>query len=319
MHLSFSVTLCGALRVSSTPTHYHIQSDAKSTTIQLEPDIGNAAWGDIEQVGTELLSSVNQKNSSAWLIDLSRLDYMGSALVALLVRIWKAVQSGGGKVVVVCGEGMPRDVINLAGLDKVWTISRTPEDGYRTLGVRAPTTAGAAAAATARPAPADEFPILGVLSIVAALVAGGVLAAIISRMGIEPNLARLGMFGSAGIAVALGMLSFVREKSWGRGLGMFALLAGVAVGAAGYAQQKRDHPAEEPERPASVGQPEASALPNGASAPADSVSDEGETLPDSTTSGEDSSSAESAQSPDPATTTDSPTTDNADRGEPESE
>lgn len=294
--------------MSATPTHYQIQSDARSTTIRFEPAIGNAAWGDIEDVGTELLSDVTQKNSSAWLIDLSRLDYMGSALVALLVRIWKAVQAGGGRIVVVCGNGMPRDVINLAGLDKVWTISPTTEAGYRTLGVPAPVSAGA----TAQPAPAGEFPILGVLSMVAAVMAGGILVAVISETGIEPNLARLGMFGGAGIAVALGMLSFIREKSWGRGLGTIALLAGVAVGAAGYAQQKRDHPAELPRDAASLGQPEASALPNGASAPAEAGSEERASPADSTTSGEKSTTEESVQS---STDSDSPPTDSAGRDE----
>src|SRR5690606_14590897 len=103
--------------------------------LRLDPEMGSAAWGDIDRVGNELIANVNGQGSPAWLIDLSRLEYMGSALVALVVRVWKAVNSGGGKVVVVCGGGMPQEVLRLAGLDKVWTITSTYEDGLRKLGV----------------------------------------------------------------------------------------------------------------------------------------------------------------------------------------
>lgn len=243
------------MTLSATTDHYEITSDAKSTTIRLQPVIGNAAWGDIEQVSTELLESVNQKKASAWLVDLSQLEFMGSALVALLVRIWKAVQAGGGKVVVVCGEGMPREVIRLAGLDRVWMLSETVEDGYKTLGVRPPVPAEGAGAQPASAPAADGFPILGVLSFVAAFAAGVALALVLGRAEIEQNLAQLGMFGGAGIAVALGLLSFHKETSWGRGLGCVGLLAGIFIGVVGY-RQRPENPDRALDRQSTESQPD---------------------------------------------------------------
>ena len=316
--------------MSVTPIHYQIQSDSKSTNIQFHPDIGNAAWGDIEQVGTELLTSVNERESSAWIIDLSQLDYMGSALVALLVRVWKAVQANNGKIVVVCGDGMPREVIKLAGLDSVWTISNTTADAYKTLGVRAPAPPADGTATPgpgSTPEPVSEFPILGVLSTVAALAAGGVLALVLSPTEIDPSLAQLGMFGSAGIAVAFGFLSLFKESSWGRGLGFVALLTGIAVGAMGYMNQSEVvaapgiQGAEEPATPEEQPVPTIDTPVEPESADDDGMEDsptsEARAVP--ADSSEDTSANQTTPSQEDATAEDQPTADDADTDEPEAE
>src|SRR5687768_9564630 len=76
---------------------YRLEIARSHAVLRLEPMMGQAAWGDIDRVGTEVLANVNGQKNGSWLIDLSGLEYMGSALVALVVRVWKAVQTSGGK------------------------------------------------------------------------------------------------------------------------------------------------------------------------------------------------------------------------------
>ena len=64
------------------------------------------------------------------------MNYMGSAIVALIVRVWKVVQAKGGKMVVLCPNPAVLEVIQLAGLDKVWTIASEPEAASKKLGLR---------------------------------------------------------------------------------------------------------------------------------------------------------------------------------------
>lgn len=213
---------------------YRLEIARSHAVLRLEPLMGQAAWGDIDRVGTEVLASVNGRKNGAWLIDLSGLEYMGSALVALVVRIWKAVQSSGGRTVVVCGQGMPQEVLKLAGLDKVWTITPTYEEGLKRLGV-----SPAAAALTkdgGAEAPAGGFPLLGVLALVGALAAGGVVAALLARTPIERDLALAGLFGGGGAAAMLGLAALIRERSWGRLLGLLSAAAGIACAVFGYMQ-----------------------------------------------------------------------------------
>jgi anti-anti-sigma factor len=213
---------------------YRLEIARSHAVLRLEPTMGQAAWGDIDRVGTEVLANVNGQKNGAWLIDLSGLEYMGSALVALVVRIWKAVQTSGGKSVVVCGQGMPQEVLKLAGLDKVWTITQSYEEGLKRLGV-SPASATAVAAAGGDAA-ASGFPLLGVLALVGALAAGGVLGAVLAQTPIQRDLALAGLFGGGGVAAMLGLAALIRERSWGRILGLLSAAAGIACAVFGYMQ-----------------------------------------------------------------------------------
>ncbi len=213
---------------------YRLEVARSHAVLRLDPAMGKAAWGDIDRVGKEVLANVDGQKKPAWLIDLSGLEYMGSALVALVVRIWKAVQTAGGKTVVVCGQGMPQEVLRLAGLDKVWTITPTYEEGLKRLGV-SPASATATPAGVDPPA-ASGFPLLGVLAFVGALVAAGVLAALLTNQPMKRDLVVAGLFGGGVVAAVLGLISLIRERSWGRVLGLLSAIAGIAVAVFGYMQ-----------------------------------------------------------------------------------
>jgi len=203
--------------------------------LRLDPEMGSAAWGDIDRVGNELIASVNGQSTPAWLIDLSRLEYMGSALVALVVRVWKAVQNGGGKVVVVCGGGMPQEVLRLAGLDKVWTITTTYEDGLRKLGVAGPGGASGPMRGDVETG-AGAFPLLAVLSLICAVAAGIALALVLSGKSINRDLIVAGLLGGGVAAAVLGCVAVIKEFGWGRWLGAAAGIAGIIIAIAGYSK-----------------------------------------------------------------------------------
>lgn len=210
----------------TTPSQgYNLQISSSHAVLRLEPEIGRAAWGDIERVGNELISSVQEEKSPAWLIDLSELEYMGSALVALVVRLWKAVQTGGGKVVVVCGHGMPEEVLRLAGLDKVWTITSTYEDGLRQLGVRAPASSTAGG---------GTFFVPAVLGLLLAITGGVVLGMLLGGQQLDRKIVLGGVMGGGGLAVLFGLFALIRGRAWGRALGGLAALAGIAVAVFGF-------------------------------------------------------------------------------------
>jgi hypothetical protein len=58
-------------------------------------------------------------------------------MVALIVRLYKTVNSRGGKMVVVNQHELVQEVLKLAGLTKLWTILPNRQEAYSSLGVRA--------------------------------------------------------------------------------------------------------------------------------------------------------------------------------------
>jgi anti-anti-sigma factor len=221
--------------VASVTQGYRLEMARSHAVLRLDPEMGSAAWGDIDRVGNELIASVNGQSSPAWLIDLSRLEYMGSALVALVVRVWKAVQNGGGKVVVVCGGGMPQEVLRLAGLDKVWTIVTTYEEGLRKLGVgMGGGSSGDGAVSNA--SDTATFPLLAVLSAICAVAAAISLGLVLSGRPVNRDLVVAGLLGGGVAAAVLGCVAVIKERGWGRPLGGIAALAGIGIAVAGYSK-----------------------------------------------------------------------------------
>ena len=73
----------------------HVVLDALRNPVRIDllghRDIAPALWADIERVGSEILSRIQPLTSPQLLVDLCALSYMGSAQVALVVRMFKPV------------------------------------------------------------------------------------------------------------------------------------------------------------------------------------------------------------------------------------
>ena len=120
---------------------YRFEEAETHCTVSLLPELNKVPWGDIDQIGTSLVDGMRSyaeakgKKSSAFLIDLTALNYMGSAMVALVVRLWKLVKEKNGKMAVVNSDATVLEVLRLSGLEDVWTIVETQEEGLKSLGM----------------------------------------------------------------------------------------------------------------------------------------------------------------------------------------
>lgn len=123
---------------------YDFQKYDQFIQLTLNPPLTEAPWGDIDDLGKNVLNELESFRTPSVLVDLTPLNYMGSAMVALIVRIWKATKAKSGQMVVLCGHPLVLKVISLAGLDKVWKIVPSPEAAYRELKVKAPVANGTA-------------------------------------------------------------------------------------------------------------------------------------------------------------------------------
>lgn len=127
--------------VETTETPYRFEEAETHCVVELMPELNKAPWGDIDSIGTALVERMRSfadgkgKRTGAFLVDLSPLNYMGSAMVALVVRLWKLVKEKNGKMVVVNKDPTVLEVLRLSGLEDVWTIVDSPEEGFKALGL----------------------------------------------------------------------------------------------------------------------------------------------------------------------------------------
>ncbi len=106
--------------------------------VTFHPRIAEGSWADVEKLGDEVTSEIEQRNLPICIIDLSPLNYMGSSLVAVIVRIWKEVKSNDGRMVVVVSHPIVKETLTLAGLDKIWSLYGDMDSACQAIGVPSP-------------------------------------------------------------------------------------------------------------------------------------------------------------------------------------
>ncbi len=104
------------------------------SVIAFPAELSMAHMEEVREAGLKIIEQLATVKNPACIVDLSALDYMGSSLVASIVRIWKTVKAQDGKMVVVASNEKIRDVLKATGLAKVWTIVNTFEAGVHSLG-----------------------------------------------------------------------------------------------------------------------------------------------------------------------------------------
>ena len=100
----------------------------------LRPELNEVPWTDIERIGSGIVDRVAARGRPQVLVDLSELNHLGSALVALVVRIWKTAAEKGGRMVVVNRSSLVGEVLRISGLANKWTIVSDRGDALVALG-----------------------------------------------------------------------------------------------------------------------------------------------------------------------------------------
>jgi anti-anti-sigma factor len=120
--------------VTTTDAPYETALHKSHVAITIRPNLSDADWSEIKRAGDDILSQIHAHTPKRILVDLTPLDYMGSSLVALVVRCWKEARPHVQQFVVVSDSEVVREVLNLSGLAKMWDVVETREEAMDALG-----------------------------------------------------------------------------------------------------------------------------------------------------------------------------------------
>ncbi len=199
---------------------YTYETATGFSVITFDPCLAESKWGDIERVGTDLKTKLAEQKTPFCLLDLSKLEFMGSSVVALLVRVWKTVQERQGEMVVVNPNVITKEVLHIAGLSKLWTICDSRSEGELAL------------AKTFPPIEAGSQDI--VVSILSWIAVGMALVILAARQPLllDARTASIASLVACVVAIIAGLIASTRDKRNWRILSLLAVLVAACIGAA---------------------------------------------------------------------------------------
>ncbi len=218
--------------------------------VTLRPELNEVPWTDIERIGSGIVGRVSSQPKPRVLVDLTELNHMGSAMVALVVRIWKATTEQNGRMVVVNRSDLVAEVLQISGLANKWTIVPSRDDALREF--------GAASGFSTSAGPSSK------LGVVLLAIAGVLL--IIGGLGIADAAASGSVSGSLGrsttlwVATAIAFVSLIAGvvailrtagnlKLIAVVISTLAAVASIAGVGLALSRPAAQHPADEVARP----------------------------------------------------------------------
>ncbi|QDT38500.1 STAS domain-containing protein [Stratiformator vulcanicus] len=185
------------------------------------PELNDVQWADIEQIGDGIVKRIKSRARPKVVIDLGDLKYMGSAMVALLVRTWKAVDESRGRMAVCNVNGLVTEVLDLAGLREKWTFTSDRDSAIQSVGGSSSAASGSGSGGS------SMLPAIG--AIVSILIAVLGLLGVLGLVDLAPpvSLALLGLGGVAGII--FGVLAVASGGDLGKLIGGAAAAAAALV------------------------------------------------------------------------------------------
>lgn len=107
----------------------------------LDGDVTIVAFGEeFEHLGEDVMPTIAtivdeaaQAKVPKVLLDMSSVKFFGSSYIEVLYRLWKQMESRGGRFVISGLHPYCREVLQVTNLDKIWTIVADRDAGLAAL------------------------------------------------------------------------------------------------------------------------------------------------------------------------------------------
>ena len=216
------------------PSGCRYENFGDSAVVTLEPELNDVKWDAIESIGNSVEERLTSQQPDKVVFDLTPLTYVGSAMVALVARWWKRVNSNGGQCSVAVADDNVMEVLKLAKLDTHWDIVPSREAAFKKLGVRGGT-ASAAPRATGGIDAVDHRNILPLLlGLIGATIAGVGLVLFFADAGVARTVVNWIIAAGGAVMAIGGLIGTLKAAYPGRGAHIAFLLLGLAL-AIGFA------------------------------------------------------------------------------------
>jgi anti-anti-sigma factor len=199
---------------------YEFERQPAFTRLALRAELNAFHWEDLQRSAQEILAELENGAHRVVIVDLTPLDYLGSAQLTLLVRIWKLLKGRDARMIVELKSPVVREVLKTAGLLNVWEVADSHAAAFEMLGLLA----------DGRREISLTVPVIGLLAL--AVAVAGVCLSIWKTKTFDPRVMLIVELSAAAIALGAGLWTAIRASGARRilGVGMVVASALLAVG-----------------------------------------------------------------------------------------
>jgi anti-anti-sigma factor len=109
---------------------FQVQEQQGATIVELSlPDSIDVMAFD--ELNDTVLQLVEGKSGGMWIIDLTDVQYMGSAMLGLIVNIRQRIKSGGGRLALCNLSSKLAEIIRACCMEQLFTIAKTRADALK--------------------------------------------------------------------------------------------------------------------------------------------------------------------------------------------
>ena len=193
-------------------TAYEFDASRHFASVALDNSLGESKWEAIEKAGNDLKAKIAALDRAIVLMDLSKLEFMGSSVVALIVKIWKDIESRQGSMVVVSPNEMTMEVLEISGLTKLWPVVKSRDEAEDIL------------SQPPYAAPTSTY-LRTMLGWIAAAGAVGFVVVLKKELDMfDGQTAQQGTYVCGGLAALIGLNEIAKQREVWRLLGVLLLL-----------------------------------------------------------------------------------------------
>ena len=88
---------------------------------------------EFDRINESVLELIDGRTAQPWIVDLAQVDYLGSAMLGLMVNVRQRIKSGGGKLALCNVSPRLLAIIRACSMDRLFKIARNRPDAIKIL------------------------------------------------------------------------------------------------------------------------------------------------------------------------------------------
>lgn len=88
---------------------------------------------EFDKLNETMLHLFDGRSSENWILDLSKTEYVGSAVLGLMVNVRQHVKTGKGKLIICSLSRTLNDIFHASSLERLFTITKTRAEALKLL------------------------------------------------------------------------------------------------------------------------------------------------------------------------------------------
>jgi anti-anti-sigma factor len=109
---------------------FRIESTDRAQLIELSlPPMLDSA--EFDELNESILGRISERRGDRWIIDLSQVSYMGSAMLGLMVNLRQQIKSAGGRLILCSMPPTLMQIFRTCCMERLFTIVRTREEALK--------------------------------------------------------------------------------------------------------------------------------------------------------------------------------------------